>query len=62
MSRIVITERDHPTIEIERAIFARAGYEPRRPGRAAFMPPSRVPAPGGRRAGWPGPVVARPAT
>jgi D-3-phosphoglycerate dehydrogenase len=27
MSRIVITDCDHPTIEIERAIFARAGYE-----------------------------------
>jgi D-3-phosphoglycerate dehydrogenase len=27
MSRIVITDCDHPTIEIERAIFARGGYE-----------------------------------
>lgn len=27
MSRIVITDCDHPTIEIERAIFTRAGYE-----------------------------------
>ena len=27
MSRIVITDCDHPTIEIARAIFARAGYE-----------------------------------
>ncbi len=27
MSRIVITDCDHPAIEIERAIFARAGYE-----------------------------------
>ena len=27
MSRIVITDCDHPTIRIERAIFARAGYE-----------------------------------
>jgi D-3-phosphoglycerate dehydrogenase len=27
MSRIVITDCDHPTIGIERAIFARAGYE-----------------------------------
>ena len=27
MTRIVITDCDHPTIEIERAIFTRAGYE-----------------------------------
>ena len=27
MSRIVITDCDHPTIDIERAIFVRAGYE-----------------------------------
>jgi hypothetical protein len=26
LNRIVITDCDHPTIEIERAIFARAGY------------------------------------